>query len=230
MKACPGVVYLVDGKRQERQRLGEAASAHGLEVEGYDTAGQFLDAYQRRTPACLVADTRLPRISGLDLQTALLERGDDIPVIFVASQATIPECVQAMKHGAVDFLEKPQETPTVLKRIDEALTLDGNNRECESKRALARHRYARLTPREREVFALVTAGLSNKAVARVLGISFRTVEIHRRNLTGKMRAEGLPELILMAARCGILGTEAQSATGAVRAASRGGDPAPRHGN
>lgn len=190
-------VYIVDEDPAARNSLVIALSAAGVPTRAYGSAGAFLDDYRARRPGCLVVDIHLPGMGGLGLQQLLAERGSPVPIIFTTACPDTPTSVRAIKCGAVDVLEKPIALNTLLVCIDEAL-------QEEAERAAVAGRFAQLTPRQREVMAMVAKGDSNKVIARRLRISPRTVEVHRARVMEKMKARSLSALIWMAHECGIL--------------------------
>jgi len=171
--------------------------AAGYSVEAFPTARSFLEEYDPRRGGCLLLDVQMPQISGLELQQRLNVRGWRIPVIFITGHGTVPLAIAAMKAGAFDFIEKPLREEALLDSIERALHWNDRAYEERLERAALETRVALLTPREREVFELVAAGEPNKIIARRLGISFRTVELHRAHVTEKLQARSLSDLIRM---------------------------------
>jgi two-component system response regulator FixJ len=194
-------VFVVDDDVALREALTLFLETEGFRVESYASAKAFLDAWRADWQGCLVLDIGLPGMDGLALQQVLHARGLGLPIIFLTGQGDVPKAVQAVKQGAVDFLEKPARDDVLLERIRAAL-------DAGRKRVLEEHvgpdllsRYESLTSREREIMTLVTSGLSNKHVARKLDISTRTVEGHRFRIMEKMHATSLWELTEMAVAC-----------------------------
>jgi two-component system, LuxR family, response regulator FixJ len=159
--------------------------AAGYCVEVFPSAHSFLENYDPRQGGCLLLDVRMPQMTGLELQLQLNVCGWRIPVIFITGHGTVPLAIAAMKAGAFDFVEKPLREDTLLESIERALLWNDRSYEERLERATLQARAALLTPREREVFELVVAGEPNKVIARHLGISFRTVELHRAHIYRK---------------------------------------------
>jgi FixJ family two-component response regulator len=187
--------------------LGMLFRSIDLRVETLASATEFLQHDLPPIPSCLVLDIRLPRLSGFDLQAELSRRGINIPVIFITGHGDIPMSVKAMKAGAVDFLTKPFRDQEMLDAVTAALERDRKRRSEEASHSEVQDRFASLSPRERQIMALVTGGLMNKQVAGKVGISERTVKIHRGNVMRKMRAKSLAQLVMMAETLGIRGQE-----------------------
>jgi len=190
-------VFVVDDDAAVRQGLRFMLRAAGYSVEAFPSARSFLDDYDPRRCGCLLLDVQMPQISGLELQQRLNVRGWRIPVIFITGHGTVPLAIAAMKAGAFDFIEKPLREEALLDSIERALHWNDRAYEERLERAALETRVALLTPREREVFELVAAGEPNKIIARRLGISFRTVELHRAHVTEKLQARSLSDLIRM---------------------------------
>jgi two-component system response regulator FixJ len=196
MKSRAPSVYIVDDDDAVRGAVRFLIRSVGLAAQVYASAQEFLAAYDRRDPGCLLLDVRMPGMSGLDLQQELNRRGATIPVVFITGHGDVPMAVEAMQQGAFDFLQKPFRDQDLLDRVQRALARDAETRAgCE--RAEIRTRLATLTPRETEVMELVTHGKANKVAGAELGVSQRTVEIHRAHVMEKMRAGSLAELVRM---------------------------------
>jgi FixJ family two-component response regulator len=187
-------VFVIDDDAAVRDSLGRLLEAHRLQVRTYESAEGFLAALRPTTSGCLVLDVRLPRMSGPELQARLAARGMRLPIIFLTAQGDIPTSVRALQAGAVDFLEKPVAGDLLLERVRAALRTEAKQRREQAQLTRARARYAQLTPREREVMGFLTAGQSSKEIARRLGISHRTVEVHRTRVMHKMQVTNLIEL------------------------------------
>lgn len=199
-------IFVVDDDDAVRKGLSLTLAERGYPVASFDSAERFLEALDTDRPGCLLLDIRMPDVSGLELQDILRSKGIKIPIIFITGHGDIPMTVRAMRHGAIDFLEKPYKLDVLLHRIEEALAEDRKNREQEFERQAITERHARLTGREREVMALVVAGAANtpnRVIADRLGISPRTVDTYRARLMEKMRARSLPDLVEMAKICGV---------------------------
>jgi FixJ family two-component response regulator len=169
----------------------------GLPAVTFASAQEFLDNYDPQQPGCVVLDVRMPLMSGLELQQLLNMRGAIIPVIFITGHGDIPMAVEAMQHGAFDFLQKPFRDQDLLDRVQKALEKDRVNRAQLREKARIRERRDSLTPREREILELMTRGKPNKVMAADLGVSQRTVEIHRARVMEKMGATSLAQLVRM---------------------------------
>jgi FixJ family two-component response regulator len=169
----------------------------GLESAQFASAQEFLAAWQPSQPGCLVLDIRMPGMSGLELQQQLNLRGAVIPVIFMTGHGDVPMAVEAMQHGAFDFLQKPFRDQDLLDRIQLALVRDGERRAALGEHNRIRAHLESLTAREREVLDLMTLGKQNKAIAQDLGVSPRTIEIHRARVLEKMNAHSVAELVRM---------------------------------
>lgn len=193
------VVMLLDDDPGVRRSLSLALSLAGYEVEAYATAEDLLRGLDPAQPGCLVLDLRMPGMGGLEVQQALSARGCSLPVIFMSAFGDIPTTVRALKAGAVDFLEKPFSTDSLVARIEEAIETDRQQRAQAVLRQTILDRVKQLTGREMEVMRLVTAGLSNKDIARQLEISPRTVEKYRARVMEKMRADSIADLCQMVA-------------------------------
>jgi len=191
-------VFVVDDDRAMRDSLRWLLESVGLSVRTYPTAAAFLREYDPSHPGCLVLDIRMPGMSGLDLQAELLRRGAGLPTIVVTGHAEVPMAVRAVKAGAVDFIEKPFSDQLLLDRVRQALELDRQDREVRGRREEAVRRLETLTAREREVLGLVVAGKANKEIAVALGLSPKTVEVHRAHVMAKMAVDSLAELIRVA--------------------------------
>jgi FixJ family two-component response regulator len=197
MKEPTPTVYIVDDDDAVRSSLRLLMKSVGLAAQTAASAQDFLATFNADNPGCLVLDVRMPGMSGLELQQQLNLRGAMIPVIFITGHGDIPMAVEAMQHGAFDFLPKPFRDQDLIDRVQRALERDAENRGKTHQKDQIRARFDSLTPREREVLELVTQGKANKVMAGDLGVSQRTVEIHRARVMEKMEARSLAELVRM---------------------------------
>jgi FixJ family two-component response regulator len=194
----PGqTVFVVDDDQAARESLRWLLESVGHAVQCHASAQEFLASYDGSRPGCLVLDVRMPGMSGLELQSHLLERDWCLPVIIVTGHGDVPMAVRAMKAGAVDFLQKPYNDQTLLDRIRQALDLCQQRRLNHDELIRIQANYRQLTPREREVATLVVAGKSNKVIAAELGLSPKTIEVHRANVMFKMQTHSLSQLVQM---------------------------------
>lgn len=191
------IVFVVDDDASVRDAVGRLIASVGLRVETFGSTSEFLSGKRPESPACLVLDVRLPDTSGLELQRDLAEAGVQIPIIFITGHADVPMSVRAMKAGAVEFLTKPFRGQELLDAIQEAIARDRVAWNDRTQLKELRARYETLTPREKEVLALVVAGLLNKQIGAELGASELTIKTHRGRVMEKMRAESLADLVRM---------------------------------
>ena len=190
-------VFIVDDDNAVRGSLRLLLKSAGLPAVAHASAKEFLDNWHPEQPGCLILDVRMPGMSGIELQSELNRRGAIIPVIFVSGHGDIPMAVEAIQHGAFDFLPKPFSDKDLIDRVQRALAADAENRKALVEKDTLRSRYDSLTPREQEVLVLVTQGKANKVMAGDLGVSQRTVEIHRARVMEKMGANSLAQLVRM---------------------------------
>ncbi len=198
MSETAPTIYIVDDDPAVRDSVAFLVSSVGYRWVACTSALAFLDVLDDESPACVVLDVRLPGLSGLELQTELMRRGSSVGVIFVSGHGDIPKAVRAMRHGALDFLEKPFDDQVLLDRIGEALAASAETIRRRSRQTTLERRLSCLTEREREVLALVIAGKTSKAIALDLDISVKTVENHRHNLMTKAGATSVAQLIAWA--------------------------------
>jgi FixJ family two-component response regulator len=205
MPDAPSIVFVVDDDVSVRESLELLVRTAGWRPETFASAQDFLSRPSPTVPCCLVLDVTLPGLSGLELQRQLVDRAD-MPIIFITGHGDVPMSVQAMKAGAVEFLTKPFKDDVLLDAIRGAIERSRVALRQESEMGVLRDGLASLTPREREVMALVVSGLLNKQVGGELGISEITVKAHRGQVMRKMKADSLPDLVTMAARLGLRST------------------------
>jgi FixJ family two-component response regulator len=193
------IVFIVDDDERIREALTELLASHSTRAQAYGSACEFISAEKPDVPACLILDVELPDINGLELQRQIAT-GDHPPIIFITGHGDIPSSVQAIKHGAVDFLTKPFSDAELMTAINAAIAQDREKRSERAELGVLMQRYLGLTPREREVLPLVVSGLLNKQAAAELGISEVTLQLHRRNVMQKMAAASLADLVRIAER------------------------------
>src|ERR1700756_4939210 len=197
MQQTAPTVFVVDDDEGVRNSLRFLLKSVGLAAHAVGSASEFLATYRPSQPGCLVLDVRMPGMSGLELQEQLNLRGAVVPVIFITGHGDVPMAVEAMQAGAFDFLQKPFRDQDLIDRIQRALERDRANRTELGERNRIRERHETLTAREREVLAMVTSGKANKVMAADLGLSQRTVDIHRARVMEKMGASSLAHLVRM---------------------------------
>ncbi len=190
-------VFIVDDDPAIRFAMQALMDSVNVTHEIYSSGDEFLEKVGGTRPGCLVLDIRMPGLGGLELQEELLKRGSTLPIIFITGHGDVPMAVDAMQKGAVDFIQKPFRDQDLLDRVREALKTDEERRQEREAHAEVAERLARLTNREREVFDLVVTGKPNKVIAYELGVSQRTVEIHRARVMEKMQARSLADLVKM---------------------------------
>jgi len=195
------VVYLVDDEFAIRDSLALLIESTGQTVRSFESAEEFLNNYVPDQPGCLLLDVRMPLMTGHELQAELLNRGINIPIIFISGHADIADSAKAFRSGAIDFLEKPFDNDVLLERISEAIKKDIAFREEFTKKRRIQERIDHLTSREKEVLGLIVKSHSNKESAKILNISNRTVDVHRASIMEKMQAENVAELITMVMYC-----------------------------
>jgi len=188
-------VFVVDDDPAVGDSVRLLLKSVGVQSQVFVSASDFLDAYDPDRAGCLVLDVRMPGMSGLDLQAHLQDMGSTLPIIFVTAHGDVPMAVNAVKAGATDFIQKPFRDQELLDKIQEALEADRQTRAEQAGVAEIQSRLAALTPREKEVMDLVVEGMANKNIARTLGISQRTVEIHRARVMEKMEVRSVSKLV-----------------------------------
>ncbi len=192
-------VCVVEDDAMVRQSLAMLIGTLGVEVRSHASGVAFLEDPRCGSYACVVLDVRMPGLGGLEVQARMNERGLAVPAIFITGHGDVPMAVEAMRGGAVDFLQKPFDDRTLLARVRQAIARGRELREGAERRRSAESRLAILSPREREVLRLLVKGCMNKAIAAELGISAKTVEDHRAHIMRKMKTRSLAELVRLAA-------------------------------
>jgi two-component system, LuxR family, response regulator FixJ len=188
-------VYVVDDDDGMRRALDTLLSTVGYKTAVFSRPSEFLSQFKPEAHSCLVLDIRMPEMSGLEVQQQLNRKGSMLPVIFITGHGDIPMAVQAMKEGAFEFIQKPFRDQDLLDRINHALKQDADNRTNAARRSEVQHRLESLTPREKQVMNFIVDGSANKVIAIDLGLSERTVEIHRAKVMEKMGARSVAHLV-----------------------------------
>jgi len=197
------VIAIIDDEDSVRRSLVRMLGSKGLQALAFPSAQEFLDSPQSKIVSCVVSDLRMPGLDGLGFQQMLLAKLPHLSMVFITGHGDVPASVTAMKAGAVDFLEKPVKGATLIDAIHRASERSFNLRATNTEIDALKVRYETLTPREREVFSLVAAGLLNKQVAAELGVAEKTIKQHRGHVVEKMAAQSLADLVLMAERLGV---------------------------
>ncbi len=190
-------VYIIDDDEAVRDSLKLVLESVNQTCIGYDSAQAFLDAYNTEMQGCIVLDIRMPKMTGLELQDRLNQLNCDLPIIFVTGHGDVPMAVDAMQKGATDFVQKPYREQDLIDKINKALNQHANTREENKEASQIRENLQQLTSREREVMDMMVEGNANKVIAIDLGISQRTVEIHRSRVMEKMQTHSLAQLVKM---------------------------------
>ncbi len=196
------VVFVVDDDAAMRRSLAWLLESVSRPVESFNSAEEFLRSYAPDRPGCLVLDVRMPGMSGLELQNELARRKSLLPIIIISGHGDVPMAVRAMKAGVLDFIEKPFNQQVLLERISDALKRDARDRKERQRQDDIQSRLDLLTAREREVMELVVAGLTSREIAERLGVSPKTVEVHRNHLMDKLKVAGVVELVRLALSAG----------------------------
>ncbi len=197
------IVFIVDDDDSVRKSLTRLITSVGLKVKTFSSANDFLKCDPYDGPACLVLDIRMPGLSGLDLQAELTKAQRTVSIVFISGHGNIPMSVQALKAGAVDFLEKPFDEQALLDAVHLAILKNKSLRQAQTELNQIQKRIESLTPREREVFSLVVTGMLNKQIAFEMGISEKTIKVHRARVMQKMQAESLAALARMAEKADV---------------------------
>jgi FixJ family two-component response regulator len=192
-----GTVFLIDDDPGVRDSLGLLLSLKGVRTQPYANAESFIETYRSDWPGCVLTDLRMPGMTGLELQNVLRERRVDLPVVVLTAHGDVATARAALKNGAFDFLEKPIDDVMLIDVLRNALRVDRERRTAANSRSSADTRMERLTGREREILALIAAGHQNREIATQLGISPRTVEVHKARIMEKLECHSLAELIRM---------------------------------
>lgn len=196
------VIYVIDDQQSVRDALSEMLSVFGFDTEKFESADAFLKALDATRPACIVADVRMPGTDGIELVRQLAGRGATLPVILISGHADIPMAVAAIKAGAEEFIEKPVDDTQLVAAINRGLARMHENLNSSRSQDELRERFARLTPRQTEIFQLVAEGFTSQNIAEKLGISVRTVESYRAEIMEKMQAQSVAVLVRQAIKLG----------------------------
>jgi FixJ family two-component response regulator len=191
------IAFIVDDDEAVRDSLGLLLKASGLSSRAYQSAEAFLEDFDETDYGCLILDIRMPGMSGLELQTVLQERNVSLPIVFITGHGDVPMAVEAVRRGAVDFIQKPFDDDALVEKVTEAVAASAHRYEEALERNEIRRRVDSLTARENQVMTQVVQGKANKVIASDLGVSQRTVEIHRSRVMEKMQAGSLAQLVRM---------------------------------
>jgi len=197
------IIHIVDDEEATRRATSRLLAAAGHTVRSYASGDEFLAAAAADAPGCVILDMRMPGRGGLELQAALAEQGNPLPIIFLTGHGEVPDSVRAIQRGAIDFLTKPVEGAVLLDAISRALARDAADRTARARLRDVRSRYERLTAREREVFAHLISGQLNKQVAADLNISERTIKLHRARILEKLEVDSMAALARLAVDLGV---------------------------
>lgn len=205
MMSAEPTVFVIDDEPAVRESLRWLIRSVGIPVRAFDSAEEFLETYDENCRGCIVLDVRMPGLSGLELHERLNEDRAAPPILFITGHGDVDTAVRALKGGAFDFIEKPFSDQTLLERIQRALHIDAERYGKIAEETEIEDRMSKLTTRERQVLDIVVTGKPNKVIASELGLSQKTVEVHRAHVMQKMRAKSLAELVQMAMRVNLLG-------------------------
>ncbi len=197
MSESTPIAFIVDDDEAVRDSLALLLKAAGVKSRCYESAEAFLAAFDPREYGCLVLDVRMPGMGGLELQTVLQQRNVALPIVFITAHGDVPMAVEAVRRGAVDFIQKPFDDEALVEKVTDALSASAHRHEEELERNDIRRRVGSLTAREHQVMTQVVRGKANKVIASDLGVSQRTVEIHRSRVMEKMQAASLAQLVRM---------------------------------
>ncbi|TCJ87594.1 response regulator transcription factor [Cocleimonas flava] len=196
-------VFIVDDDQAVRDSLADLMDSVGINVETYATANDFLGQYTSDRLGCLILDIRMPGMSGLELQQELIRRDTVLPIIFITGHGDVPMAVQAIQAGALDFIQKPFRDQDLLDRVNYALkSCDSQQNNQQQTQSVKKHIH-NLTPREHQVMEMIVEGKANKVIAIDLGLSQRTIEVHRKNVMQKLEARSLAELVRIVTQTGL---------------------------
>jgi FixJ family two-component response regulator len=195
-------IYLVDDDESLLRALSRLLRIDGFDTVPFGSPTDFLQSIGQATPGCVIADLKMPEMSGIEMYERMEQAGCTFPVIFLTGQAAIPDSVMAMKRGAINFLTKPASREELLAAIDEAFQIQEAKKQEHSENVELRRKFGSLTPREREVCVKVTEGLLNKQIAGDLGITEKTIKVHRGRVMEKMQANSVAALVRMVTRVG----------------------------
>jgi len=198
-------VAIVDDDSSVRKAIARLLRSAELDIQLCASAQEYLEQYDPNVPGCLILDVNMPGIGGLELQDLLTERSVIAPIIFLSGQATVHDSVQALKHGAVEFLTKPVDEDELLKAVFSAIEQDKQNRSIRAEQDRIKKTVDMLTPREKQVFSYVVAGKLNKQIASELGTVEKTIKVHRARVMEKLQVKSLAELVLLAVKAGVAG-------------------------
>jgi FixJ family two-component response regulator len=212
MKEEQAIVYVIDDDVSVREGMADLLRSVGHKVQSFGSAQDFLDGKRPDAPGCIVLDVRLPGPSGLEFQRTLSKSNMQLPIIFISGHGDIPMSVRAIKSGAIEFLTKPVHEQQLLDAVQAGIEQDRARREEAKSVSEFHERFQSLTPREREIFNLVVSGRRNKQIAADVGLSEMTVKVHRSQITRKMRAKSLVDLVRMADKLGISAKASQEPT------------------
>ena len=207
------IVFVVDDDAAVRKAVSRLLRSAGITVAVFASPREFLAQYNPEMPGCLVLDLAMPGFNGLQLQTTLGEKGCTLPIIFLTGHVDVSKTVQAMKHGAFDFLTKPVHAKNLLPAIHAAIERDAVTRREQAKLSEICARLDTLTPREREVLQHVVAGKLNKQIASELGVTYATIKMHRARVMTKMKVQAVADLVRLAELCGIRGSSRVTGAG-----------------